>query len=247
MKKILSLLLLSIHLFGASVNVAVAANMSYAISAIKEAFQKSHPNTEIDINLASSGKLTAQIKHGAPYDLFLSANMRYPHTLSKEHLTLSDVAIYAQGSLVLFSKKERDFSKGISTILEPSVKRVAVGNPKTAPYGKATKEALLNADIYNKAKEKFIYGESISQTLTYTMRAAEMGFIAKSSLFAKEMLRYKEHKNWIDIDKELYRPISQGVVLLKRAKNNSQAKEFYQFILSDEAKKIFNKFGYTTL
>ena len=247
MKKILSLLLLFyINLFGESIHVAVAANVSYAIKALTSEFEKEYPHIKVETTLGSSGKLTSQIKHGAPYDIFMSANMRYPETLYRDGFASSEVVIYAQGALVLFSRTKREFSKGIYTLLEPEVKRVAMGNPKTAPYGKAAKELLINAKIYNQVKPKLIYGESISQTLLYAMRAAEMGFIAKSALYAKSMRHFKHNQNWIDIDKSLYNPISQGIILLKKAKNNPDAKLFYDFILSKRAKEIFKKFGYTT-
>jgi len=246
-KKILSLLLLFyINLFGESIHVAVAANVSYAIKALTSEFEKEYPHIKVETTLGSSGKLTSQIKHGAPYDIFMSANMRYPETLYRDGFASSEVVIYAQGALVLFSRTKREFSKGIYTLLEPEVKRVAMGNPKTAPYGKAAKELLINAKIYNQVKPKLIYGESISQTLLYAMRAAEMGFIAKSALYAKSMRHFKYNQNWIDIDKSLYNPISQGIILLKKAKSNPDAKLFYDFILSKRAKEIFKKFGYTT-
>ncbi|WP_457747540.1 molybdate ABC transporter substrate-binding protein [Sulfurimonas sp.] len=246
-KTLFLLLLLSLQLFGKTLSVAVAANMSYAIEALKVEFEKEHPQTKVQITLGSSGKLTSQIKYGAPYDIFMSANMKYPDALCRDGKTLSKVHIYAKGSLVLFSRQERDFAQGIRIILNADIKRVAVGNPKTAPYGKATKEALVHAKIYEEVKNKFVYGESIAQTLTYTLKATELGFIAKSSLYAKNMRHFKKNKHWIDVDTKLYKPISQGVVLLKRAQNNSDAKLFYKFIFSHKAKKIFKKFGYTTL
>lgn len=127
---------------------------------------------------------------------------------------------------------------------DKKIRRIAIANPNTAPYGKAAVEALKNADLYDKIKNKFIYGESVSQTVAYTVTAADLGFIAKSSLYSPKMKRYKKGVNFADVDPSLYTPIEQGIVLLKRAKNNADAKAFYKFILSQQCKKIFQAYGY---
>lgn len=124
------------------------------------------------------------------------------------------------------------------------IEKIAIANPKTAPYGTAAIEALKNANILDKVESKFVYAESISQAVTYAMTAADVGFIAKSSLYDEKMSQYKENINWISVDPKLYTPIDQGIVILNRAKDNKEAKAFYDFILSDNAKKIFIDFGY---
>lgn len=246
-KKILLItLFLGTSLFAQKINIAVAANVSYAINDLVKEFKKTNPNTKVRVTLGSSGKLTAQIKHGAPYDLFMSANMKYPNSLYKDNLAITKPLVYAQGSLAILSSKKRDFSKGLELLKEDSIKRIAVANPKTAPYGIATKQALENANIYKALKKKFIYGESISQTVSYTVTASDIGFIAKSSLYSPKMARFKENINWISLDTKLYTPISQGVVILKNAKQKEEVKAFYDFILSNKAKKIFKDYGYIT-
>nr|WP_072679711.1 molybdate ABC transporter substrate-binding protein [Arcobacter sp. LA11] len=245
MRKILLITLFLVgSLFAEKINIAVAANVSYAINDLIKEFNKTNPDTKVRVTLGSSGKLTAQIKHGAPYDLFMSANMKYPDSLYKDNITITKPLVYAQGSLAILSSKPRDFSKGFNLLKEDSIKRIAVANPKTAPYGIATKQALENANIYKTLKKKFIYGESISQTVSYTVTAADIGFIAKSSLYSPKMSKYKEDINWISLDTKLYTPISQGIVILKKAKNNKEVRAFYDFILSNKAKKIFKDFGY---
>lgn len=248
MKKYFALLLLSFSLLHAGVvNVALAANVSYAIDELKALFAKKYPDTEVKITLGGSGKLTAQINHGAPYDIFMSANMRYPNALYKQNLALTQPKIYAKGALAILSLHPRDFTKGITLVAEKSIRRIAIANPRTAPYGKASVEALQNAKLYEKVKKKFIYAESIAQTVTYAVTAADIGFIAKSALYSPKMQHFKEGRNWITVDEKLYRPIAQGIVLLKQAKDNPDAKHFYDFILSHEAKMIFKKYGYNTL
>ena len=245
MKKIvLALTFLCSSIFAGTINIAVAANVSYAINELISEFNKTNPDTKIEVVLGSSGKFTTQIQNGAPFDIFLSADMKFPETLEKENLTTTKPVIYAQGSLAMLSAKPFDFSKGIALVANKDIEKIAIANPKTAPYGTASIEALKNANLLEKIENKFVYAESISQAVTYAITAADVGFIAKSSLYDEKMSKYKENINWISVDPKLYTPIDQGIVVLKRAQNNKEAHAFYNFILSKEAKDIFLKFGY---
>ena len=245
MKKLMALLLLFTSLSLAStINIAVAANVSYAIDDLIKAFNTFYPQTKVQVVLGSSGKLTAQITNGAPYQLFMSANMKYPEALYRQQIAITKPVVYAKGSLAYLSTKPLDSSKGMAFVLSDSVKRIAVGNPKTAPYGIATKEALQSAKLYNAIESKLIFAESISQTVSYTVRATNLGFVAKSALFSPKMKRYKKGLNWVEVDSKLYSPIRQGIVILKKAKGNSEVKAFYEFMLGSEAKEILKKFGY---
>ena len=244
MKKLILFTLLSVYSVAGTIQIAVAANVSYAIEDLTQAFNEEHPETKVQVILGSSGKLTAQIKHAAPYQLFMSANMIYPEALYRQKMAVTKPVVYAEGTLAYLSVKPYDLSKGLSIVKDESVKRIAVANPKTAPYGKATREALKNAGVYDVIKSKFIFGESISQTVSYTVTASDFGFIAKSSLYSKQMQQYKEGKNWREVDPKLYTPIAQGIVILKRGESNTEVKAFYDFILSDTAQKILKKFGY---
>ncbi len=228
----------------ATINIAVAANVSYAIEDLKKEFKKSYPDTKINVILGSSGKLTAQIRHGAPYMLFMSANMKYPEALYRDKIAITKPIVYAEGSLVMLSVQNHDFSKGIKLLLDEKIKTIAIANPKTAPYGIVSVEALKNAKIYKAIKKKFVYGESISQTVAYTNTAADIGLIAKSALYSSVMSKYKKGVNWVEVDSKYYTPIEQGLVLLKDANKSSEAKAFYEFLRSDRAKKILQNFGY---
>ena len=245
MKIILSLLFVVFNYLNAqTINIAVAANVSYVIDELKTEFLKIHPDIKVQVTLGSSGKLTVQIKNGAPYGLFMSANMKYPEALYSEQIAITKPAVYAQGALAYLSVSKRDFSKGVNLLKEKTIKRIAIANPKTAPYGIAAFEALKNAEVYEDIKSKFVYGESISQTVTYAVMAADIGIIAKSSLYSSKMTQYKEGVNWISVDLKLFTPIKQGIVLLKVSKNVTAYRDFYDFILSKKAKIIFKKYGY---
>lgn len=243
-KIVLIVLVLVSGVFAEKINIAVAANVSYAIDDLISEFNKTNPDTKVQVTLGSSGKLTAQIKNGAPYNIFMAANMKYPEALYNENIAITKPIIYAQGSLAILSTKKLDFAKGINLAAAKEVNKVAIANPKTAPYGKASVEAFKNAKIYKEVEKKLVYAESISQTVTYAITATDMGFIAKSSLYSPKMSMYKEGINWTDVDAKLYTPINQGIVILNNAKDNKEAKAFYDFILSPKARKIFEEFGY---
>ena len=245
MKKIiLALALLASSIFANTITVAVAANVSYAINELVAEFNKTNPDTKVQVTLGSSGKFTAQIESGAPFDVFMSADMKFPKSLFEKGLATTEPALYAQGSLAMLSSKQLDFSKGINLVTDANIGKIAVANPKTAPYGTAAVEAMKNANVLDKVESKFVYAESISQAVTYATTAADVGFIAKSSLYDEKMAKYKENINWVSVDPSLYTAIDQGIVVLKNTKEEASAKAFYNFILGEKAKEIFIKFGY---
>ena len=240
----LSILLGLATLNAGEITIAVSANVSYAIEALKKEFNVIHPETNVQVILGSSGKLTAQIKHSAPYGLFMSANMKYPEALYSENMAVTEPAVYAQGALAFLSVKDQNYTAGMNILESKEIKKIAIANPQTAPYGVAAAEALTNAGMYEELKEKFVYGESISQTVTYATTAADIGLIAKSSLFSPQMSEYKENIHWSDVNETLYTPINQGMVILKKGEGNPEVKAFYDFMLSDKAKDVLKNFGY---
>jgi len=236
MLKIIFLLFAYLFSYADTILVASSANTSYAMPEIIKAFKKVSPKTNVKLILASSGKLTAQIMHGAPYDVFLSANMKYPRVLYKRGFAKTPPVVYAKGGLALFSVKNIDLSDFKKALL--NAKLIAVANPKTAPYGQATLEAFKNAGVYGKIKNKLIYSESVTGVIPYTINEADIGVVAKSSLYSDKM---KKFKNFKDVPEQLYTPIKQGIVILN---DKDSAKRFYEFILSKKAKDIFKKYGY---
>ena len=242
--KLLFMILFSAYSMAGTIQIAVAANVSYAIDDLKKVFNKIYPDTKVQVVLGSSGKLTAQIKHGAPYQLFMSANMKYPESLYRDKVAVTEPVVYAQGMLAYLSNKPQDLSRGMAVLKDENIKKIAVANPKTAPYGKAAVEAMKNASVYEEIKNKFVFAESISQTVSYTVTATDMGLIAKSSLYSPKMKQYKEGIHWTQVDPKLYTPIKQGIVILKKGEENSEVKAFYDFMLSPKAQQILTEFGY---
>jgi len=236
LKTIILILLISCITFGDTIKIAVAANVSYAIKPLIKEFNKTN-NTKVKVILGSSGKLTAQIKNGAPYDVFLSANIKYPDFLYKNNMTIKKPVVYTQGTLALFSAKKRNL-QDLSII--NNMRKIAIANPKTAPYGKAAYESITNAKLLDKNIKKLVYAENISQAVQFVIAAADVGFIAKSSLYSPKMNKYKKGENYIDVDKKLYKPINQAIALLN---NKKSSLAFYEFILSSKAKKILKEYG----
>ncbi len=245
MKKIIiGLMILCSTIFAGEIRVAAAANVGYVIEKLVKEFNKTNPDIKVEIVLGSSGKLVSQIEYGAFFDIFMSADMIFPQALYDKKLAISEPKSYAQGTLALFSSKELDYSKGMTLLKDANISKIALANPKTAPYGAAAIEAMKNFGIEDATKDKLVYAESISQVVTYATTASDVGFVAKSSLYDEKMSQFKENKNWISIDSKLYNPINQGIVILQNAKENKEAKAFYDFILSATAKKIFQDYGY---
>ena len=245
LKTIVLIFLLSLSLSAGTLHIAVAANVSYAIPKLVQVFTRTHPDTKVQVTLGGTGKLVAQIRHGAPYDLLMAADMAYPHALYNEGLATDKPRIYARGALALLSTKERDFSRGLEMLTSPAIRTIAIANLKTAPYGKASFEALHKAGLLRKLQSKFVYGESISQTVAHTLTAADCGFIARSSLYSPRVAQYKEGKQWIAVDPTLYNPIDQGMVILSTAKANAEVRAWYEYMLSPEAGEILQAYGYT--
>ena len=236
--------LLSVSLVAGEISIAVAANLSDVIEVFKAEFVKTNPQTKVNTVLGASGKFATQIKAGAPFDLFLSADMKFPQSLYEEKFAVTSPVIYASGALAMMSIRGLDLSKGIDLITDAKVEKIALANPKTAPYGAAAVEAFKNAKLYEKVESKLVYGESISQAVQFATTAADVGFVHKSAFYSENMKKYKEGKDWVNVDTKLYTPIAQGIVILKQAENNVEAKAFYDFVLSSKGKEIFKSYGY---
>ena len=233
----------SVSAFAEDLTVAVAANVQYTFEELKAEFQK---ETGINVKqiIGSSGKFTTQIENGAPFDVFLSADMDYPKTLEKEGLAYNSSKIYAYGTLVLWTMNNVDLSKGLKAVNDSSVRKIAIASPNTAPYGRQAVNALKHYNLYSQVQKKLVYGESIAQANQFiTSKAADIGFTAKSVALAPNM---KDQGKWIEIEKDAYEPIAQGAVILNHAKkdNVESAQKFFNFLFSNEAQEIFKKYGY---
>jgi molybdate transport system substrate-binding protein len=224
------------------VRLAVSANMQYAIQMLADDFEKSS-GYQCEVILSSSGKLFAQIREGAPYDLFLSADLTYPEALYDIGLTYDPPMIYAHGTLVLWSYSP-SLKPSLEVLQTDSVRHIALANPKTAPYGKAAMEVLDFYGLSGSLQDKLVFGESIGQTNQFiTSGAADIGFTSQSVVMSEAM---NKKGRWMRINESAYTPMPQGVVIIKRKTPKKQgAQAFYEYLFSSEAKDILQKFGYS--
>jgi molybdate transport system substrate-binding protein len=221
--------------------IAVSANLQFAMSELATAFE-AKSGVQCEMIVGSSGSLTAQIQQGAPFHLFLSADEHYPKHLEEASLTYSPHRIYGFGQLVLWSARFNDVTV-LGDLARDKVKRIAIANPRHAPYGIAAMEALENSGLLPLLNEKIVYGESIAQTNQFiTSGAADYGFTSKSVVLWQQL---EETSYWIDVDQSLYTPIAQACVVLKsEPKFEKLATAFQDFLLSDDGQLILERFGY---
>ncbi|WP_233557482.1 molybdate ABC transporter substrate-binding protein [Aquimarina sp. AD1] len=224
-----------------TITIAAAANMQYAIEEISNAFTK-QTGVSCELVISSSGKLTAQIIEGAPYDIFVSANMKYPNEIYENKLAIEAPKVYAHGQLVLWSM-DKELVPSLEILTDSRVVHIAIANPRTAPYGQSAVEVLNKNNIYDAVADKLVYGESISQTNQFIIsKSSEIGFTSMSVVLSKKI---KDKGRWIPIDKKEYTPIEQGVVLIKREiQDSTNSRKFYEFLFSKDAREILEDFGY---
>jgi molybdate transport system substrate-binding protein len=224
------------------VTIAAAANMQYALGPIIENFTEK-TGIPCELIIGSSGKHTAQIMEGAPFDVFVSADMKYPMDLYKKGLATAQPEIYAYGKLVLWTMIE-GLQVSVENLNDSSIDHIALANPKTAPYGQAALEVLEEHGLLDILEHKLVFGESVAQTNQFIYsKSAEIGFTALSVVLTPEM---KGKGKWVLIEDSEYTPIAQGVVLINHPnRNNSKASEFYKFLFSDDARIILKEFGYS--
>ncbi len=227
------------------IRVAVASNFTSAITELAERFEFKS-NHKIVLIFGSTGKHYAQIKHGAPFDAFLAADIIRPKRLEQEgNALLGSRFTYAIGRVILWSPSDNIINSNVDILKNDSLnyasfRHLAIANPKLAPYGKAAEEILMSLGIWKDIQSRIVRGESIGQTFQFIKTGnAELGFVAYSQLNAK--IGPIEGSYW-KVPQSFYTPIEQQAVLLN---DNQTAREFLQFIRSEESKKIIQSFGYS--
>lgn len=246
---VLNLLLLLGCLFSATalraetLTVAVAANMQYAFEALRTRFSQ-ETGISVQAVYGSSGKLSAQIQHGAPFDIFISADTDYPKNLYKAGYAANAPRIYAYGKLVLWTLHDWVLDPRLSTLADPRVARIALPNPQLAPYGREALRAIAAANFKQKLDAKFVYGESIGQAAQYIATGAvDLGFSALSVVHAPEI---QTKGKWVEVDPALYTPIAQALLLLKSGAtvHPRAAPQFIDYLLSTPARAVLARYGY---
>ena len=240
---LLILLTVNFNLSAQKLRIAVAANAQGLIKKLQADFKK-RTGIETEVIIGASGKLTAQIMNGAPYEVFLSADTEFPDRLFNDGFALAKPKIYALGSLIVCGSATTNFKNWQALLSSEQVKKIAVANPKTAPYGKAAEESLKFYKLDKKLKSKLVYGESIAQVNTYIQTGVvDMAFTTESFLYEKsDKIKLK----WARVEEKSYEKIEQAVILLSYAKKsgNGDAKKFYDYLSSSSARKIIASNGY---
>jgi molybdate transport system substrate-binding protein len=224
------------------VTAAVAANFTAPMKQISALFEKDSGHT-VRLSFGSSGKLTAQIKQGAPFDVFLSADEKKPVLLEKEGLAVEGSRfVYALGKLVLWSAKPGFVDDKGAVLGKGNFSKLAYADPKLAPYGMAARETLDAMGLWNKVESKMVTGESIAQTYQFAASGnAEMAFVALSQITKDGKVT---EGSWWVIPEDKYSAIKQCAVQLTAAKDPAAAKAFLTYLKSDKAEAIIRSFGY---
>ncbi len=224
------------------VSVAAAANTRPLVEEIK--IEMSKRGIDIQPSYGSSGKLSSQIMEGAPFDIFISADTKYPMELQNKGLA-EKTRIYGSGTLVVWTaRKDLNLDPALSVLKAPAVRKIAVANPRVAPYGVAAENALHSLKLYKDIQEKLVYGESIGQVNQFILSgAADVGFTAKSTVLSPEGAG---KGNWVEVQPGTYQTIDQAAAVLDHgAKTNSAAAlAVYDFLFSSEGRSMLKKFGY---
>ena len=224
--------------------VAAASNLVFALDALHAEFRRTHPDITLTGATGASGNLVAQIVHGAPYDIFLSADLDYPLALIKAgHADAATLTTFAIGRLVLWTTQPNvPLTDVAATVRSPTVRKLAIAQPATAPYGRAARQALEKLGVWSDAQTKIVTGETVTQAAQFVETGhADAGFVALSLVLSPKL---KDQGRWLEVPAPLYAPLDQGVVITKRGAANPAAARYLAFLRSDAARKIFARFGY---
>jgi molybdate transport system substrate-binding protein len=219
--------------------VAVAANFAATMGEIEAAFEADSEQS-MEVSIGSTGALDAQIRNGAPFDVFLAADQERPARLEREGLAVRGSRFtYAVGRLALYGKGLRHPDDARIDLESPDLHHLAIANPETAPYGVAAREVLKKLGLFERLEPHLVKGESVAQTYQFVKsEGAELGFLPLSSVVGEPSSRY-----WL-VPAALHRPIQQDAVLCAGAREHPTAKRFLRFLKGKAARAIIERAGY---
>lgn len=225
--------------------IAAASDLKFALDELLKEFRAKHPGAQVRVTYGSSGNFLAQLSNGAPFDVFLSADVAYPRQLAEQGLVSGDVFSYAVGRLVVWVPKGsplRVEQRGLDVLREPEARRIAIANPQHAPYGRAAEAAMKSAGVYDAVKDKLVLGENIAQTAQFVQSgAADVGLLALALALAPAMKDQGRHG---EVPLDAYPRMEQGGAILKRAEDPELARQFRDFMLGAEGKAILQRYGF---
>ena len=228
----------------AEVHVAAASDLVYCMQELNVEFRKARSDVDVVVSVGSSGTFFAQIRNGAPFDLFLSADMQFPRRLIDEGVAeKNSLTPYAIGRIVLWSTRgDLDLRSGIAVLTDKTISRIAIANPEHAPYGRAAKAAMEKAGIWNAVQPKVVFGENISQARQFVQTGnADIGIIALSLVMAPVVQGIGQYAL---IPEDAHPRLEQGAVLTVRGARNPEAQAYMEFLKGLLARSIFEKYGF---
>lgn len=239
-----SSLAVSATALGGEVRVAVAANFNSPMKVLMPLFERETGHTWL-LSSGATSKLYAQIKSGAPFDVFLSADVETPARLESENAALRGTRFtYARGRLVLWSAQADFVDAQGAVLLGGKFKHLGLAAPKLAPYGAAAVQTLTQLGQMDRLQGRFVQGESIAQAYSFVASGnAELGFVALSQVY--ESGKIKGGSGWI-VPAHLHTPLRQDAVQLERGRGNAAALAFLDFLKSEKARTVIRSFGYET-
>lgn len=227
-----------------TLSIAAASDLVYCLEELNTTFQHSRPMVDLKVSTGSSGNFFAQIQQGAPFDIFLSADMKYPKELIKAGLADSSrLTLYAIGYIVLWSMRlDIEVARGLEILRDENITKVAIANPAHAPYGRAAKAALEHFKLWDQIQPKLVLGENIAQTAQFIQTGnVDAGIVALSLVVSPKL---KNAGRYYLIPEASFPRLEQGAVLTKRGIKNPAAKHYLEFLRSAQAREIFNRYGF---
>lgn len=221
--------------------IAAASDLRYALEEISSLFRQQHSAVQLTIVYGASGKLSTQIRHGAPFDMFFSADISFPAQLHQDGLAATAPQPYALGHLVLWSTKQNMAGISLSQLAKLDFARLAIAQPAHAPYGQRAKQALQAVGVWQKVEPKIVYGENIAQTA----QLAQSGG-ADIALIALSLAKFPElaSQGYQAIPTELHQPLLQAYVITRHGADNIAARQFAAFMASADVLSIMQQFGF---
>ena len=230
-----------------SVRVAAASDLQYALPVLVAAFRDRHPGIDVQAAYGSSGTFVAQLINGAPFDLFMSADIDYPRQVQARGLAAPDSEfVYATGHLVVWVPADSPIdvgAPGMDVLADSRIARIAIANPEHAPYGRAAAEALRRSGLYERVKEKLVLGDTVSQAMQFVQSGAAQAGIVGLSLAVAPAIE-KTGRYWI-VPEALYTPLAQGGIIMRAAADLAAAQAFRAFVLGADGRGVLARFGFS--
>jgi molybdate transport system substrate-binding protein len=229
-----------------TLHIAAAADLQAVFPDLLAAFAPHHTDIDVMATFGSSGDLCTKLENRAPFDLFLSADLDYPRRLVDKRLARREALFeYAVGHLVLWVRNDSGIdveTKGIQALLAPSIRKIAIANPRYAPYGRSAEAALRSLGVYDQVKDRLVLGDNIGQTAQFVQAgAADIGLIALTQAHSPKM---RDNGRFWNVPLEAYPRLEQGGVVLEWGRDSGAAEAFSAFLQNSEGKEILQRYGF---